>query len=45
MVKRMRLVVRHGLLDYSEIKGMRKPKLEARPERLSLLTKLWQSVT
>lgn len=44
MAKKMRLVVRHGLLDYAKIKGMEKPKLEARPEKLSLLSKLWKDV-
>jgi hypothetical protein len=43
-MERTRLVIRHGLLDYARMKGMKKIKVEARPERLSLLTKLWQEV-
>jgi hypothetical protein len=44
MMKRSRMIIRGGLLDYAQIRGMEKPKSEARPERLSLLTKLWKSV-
>jgi hypothetical protein len=43
-MKRSRMVIKGGLLDYAGMKGMKKPKVEARPERLSLLAKLWQSV-
>jgi hypothetical protein len=44
MMKKSRIIMVHGLLDYAQIKGMEKPKPETKPEKLSLLTKLWQSV-
>jgi hypothetical protein len=43
MVKRMRLVMRQGLLDYATVKDVKQPK-PMRPEQLSLLSKLWRNV-
>ena len=44
MVKKMRIVIHQGLLDYATVKGMEQPKIIAKESHLNLLSKLWRSV-
>jgi len=44
MMKKSRLIMKGGLLDYAEVQGARKPKAEANYAKLSLLSKLWRTI-
>jgi len=44
MVKKMRIVIHQGLLDYANVKGIQQAKPVAKESHLNLLSKLWRSV-